>query len=383
MPRSHQAVFVPLSGERFRVVYRIRGSEDQAHAIARDICVEQTIEFPLELTPVGDLRDHIVGRIEELDRLDDSHWRVVISYAVETTGFELTQLLNVVFGNFSLKPGVRVEWLDLPPSLARGIDGPRFGCAGLRARLGAWRRPLLCTALKPMGLPIDRLADLAYSFARGGIDVIKDDHGLANQPFAPFDERVQRCADAVARANRETGLTCIYAPNVTAPGDAAVRHARYAKSAGAGGILISPGLAGLGVMSQLAADDGIDLPIFSHPSFLGSFITSPDQGIAPGVLFGQIARLAGADASIYPNYGGRFSLTREDCRAIAEAAAGPLAGLAPIFPVPGGGMTVERVPELLEFYGPEVILLIGGGLHQHGPDLTETCRDFRRLVERF
>lgn len=308
---------------------------------------------------------------------------MVISYAVETTGFELTQLLNVVFGNYSLKPGVRVEWLDLPTSLVRGIVGPRFGRAGLRARLGVSRRPLLCTALKPMGLPTDQLADLAYRLALGGIDVIKDDHGLANQPFSPFDERVHRCADAVARANQETGLACIYVPNVTAAGDATMRNARTARNAGAGGVLLSPGLAGLGMMSQLAADDGIDLPIFSHPAFLGSFITIPDQGIAPGVLFGQIARLAGADASIYPNYGGRFPLTREDCRAIADATIAPLADLAPIFPVPGGGMTLERVLELLEFYGHDVVLLIGGGLHQHGPDLVETCRAFRRLAETF
>ncbi len=382
MPSSNAAVFVPLSGDRFRVVYRIRGSEAEARAIARDVCFEQTVEFPSDLVPPGDLREQIVGHVEHLDRLDATHCRAVISFAVETTGFELTQLLNVVFGNYSMKPGVRVESLDLPDSLARGLVGPRFGRTGLRRRLDVPRRPLLCTALKPMGLPPDRLAHLAYQLALGGIDVVKDDHGLANQPFSPFNERVQRCADAVAQANRETGMRCVYAPNVTAPGETTLRNARFARDAGAGAILISPGLAGLGVMSQIAADNRVDLPILSHPAFLGSFVTSPDQGIAPGALFGQIARLAGSDGSIYPNYGGRFSFSREDCRAIANATAAPLAGLAPVFPVPGGGMTVERVPELLEFYGSEVILLIGGGLHQHGPDLIETCRAFRRLVER-
>lgn len=383
MPRSSQPVFVPLSGDRFQVVYRIRGSESEARAVARDVCFEQTVEFPADLVPSGDLRDQIVGRIEAFQSLDGTHCRAVISYAVETADCDLTQFLNVVFGNYSMKPGVRVEWLDLPASLARGFVGPRFGRAGLRRRFDVARRPLLCTALKPMGLPTDRLAALAYQLALGGIDIVKDDHGLADQPFSPFNERVQRCADAVARANRETGLRCVYAPNVTAPGDAAVRNARYAREVGAGAILISPGLTGLGVMAQIAADDAVDLPILSHPAFQGSFFTSPDQGIAPGALFGQFARLAGADASIYPNFGGRFSFSREDCRAIADASAVPLGGLAPIFPVPGGGMTVERVPELLEFYGSEVILLIGGGLHQHGPDLVDTCRAFRRLVERF
>ena len=54
--------------------------------------------------------------------------------------------------------------------------------------------------------------------------------------------------------------------------------------------------------------------------------------------------------------------------------------LRPIFPCPGGGMSLKRVPELLRFYGREVILLIGGGLLKHGPDVVENCRTFRKLV---
>jgi ribulose-bisphosphate carboxylase large chain len=30
--------------------------------------------------------------------------------------------------------------------------------------------------------------------------------------------------------------------------------------------------------------------------------------------------------------------------------------------VPAGGMTLARVPEMLDFYGPDVMLLIGGSL---------------------
>ena len=152
------------------------------------------------------------------------------------------------------------------------------------------------------------------------------------------------------------------------------------RAEGAGGLLVSPGLAGFGTMAQLAATADIGLPIFSHPSFQGSFVASPDAGISHGALFGQIARLAGGDASIYPNYGGRFSFSQAECREIADACAAPLGHLRPIFPTPGGGMTVERVGELLDFYGSDVILLIGGGLFQYGPDLAENCRAFRRAA---
>jgi ribulose-bisphosphate carboxylase large chain len=280
-----------------------------------------------------------------------------------------------------MKTGVRVETIDLPDSLGRALGGPRFGRGGLRSLVGVPQRPLLCTALKPMGLPPSVLADLAYQIALGGIDIIKDDHGLANQSFAPFAERVERCVAAVERANRETGSHAIYMPNVTADGDATFENARLAKVAGAGGMLVTPGLVGFGAMARLAADERIGLPIFSHPAFAGSFVTSPDSGISYRALYGQISRLAGADGTIYPNYGGRFAYSREDCRAIAGASVAHLGGVKDCFPVPGGGMQVARVPELLAFYGHDVILLVGGGLFQHGPDLVENCRVFRRMVE--
>jgi ribulose-bisphosphate carboxylase large chain len=172
----------------------------------------------------------------------------------------------------------------------------------------------------------------------------------------------------------------MYVPNVTAGGSDTLDRARCARSTGAGGLLVTPGLAGLGTMASLAASDEVSMPIFSHPAFQGSYVTNPDAGISHAALFGQIARLAGADASIYPNFGGRFSFDKQECRDIASACVAPLGTLSAIFPMPGGGMTVHRVPELLEFYGNDVILLIGGGLFQHGPDLLENCREFRRRI---
>jgi ribulose-bisphosphate carboxylase large chain len=44
-------------------------------------------------------------------------------------------------------------------------------------------------------------------------------------------------------------------------------------------------------------------------------------------------------------------------------------------------MTLARLPEMLQFYGREVIFLIAGGLYAHGPNLVENCRQFRALVD--
>jgi ribulose-bisphosphate carboxylase large chain len=369
-----------FSGDRFSVTYRVYGSEQEARAKAENVCIEQTVEFPADEVPEGIIRDHVFGRVELFERFDQESFRADISYAVEIAAGELTQFLNVVFGNSSIKPGIRVEHLDLPESLLRHFKGPRFGKEGIRKLLKVPKRPLLCTAIKPMGLSCKELADLAYRFALGGMDMIKDDHGLTDQCCSPFEERVERCADAVNRASRETGLPSLYIANITAPHSEVMKRARLAKKAGAGGLMAAPGLIGFDLMRELADDDSIALPIMTHPALQGSFVTSR-SGISHGVIFGQLARLAGADATIFPNFGGRFSFSREECMDIAEEANIPMGRLKPIFPAPGGGMSLDRVPEMLETYGQDLIFLIGGGLFKHGPDLVENCRYFRKMVE--
>lgn len=370
---------MPPDRGRFAAAYRLAGSRQEAEAQAQAICLEQTVELPASVVPPGFVRDQIVGHVESLRRKAGG-FEAVISYAVGSDAGELPQLLNVLFGNTSIKPGVRLERLILPPGILRNFRGPTFGRTGLRRLLGVRQRPLLCAALKPMGLSAEELADLTYRFARGGIDIVKDDHGLSDQPYAPFEERLRRCARAVEQANRESGFRSVYAPNVTAPFREVLERACLARAGGAGALLISPGLVGLDAMRAVAMDSRVGLPILSHPAWQGSYVLHSGQGISHYALFGQIARLAGADASIYPNYGGRFAFSREECASIVEGCRAPMGRIRPILPCPGGGMSLDRIPELRRFYGTEVIFLVGGGLLAHGPDVIANCRTFRRLV---
>lgn len=372
---------IQLSGARLRVHYRLAERPERAAQRARAICVEQTVEFPRELLPEGPIPERVVGWVESVAPAGDDTTDVVISYAVETAGDgDLLQLLNLVYGNISIQPGIRLERLDLPEPVLAGFPGPRFGRSGLRRLLGVPRRPLLCSAVKPMGLTPVELAEMAYQLALGGIDLVKDDHGLADQRFCPFDERVARCAEAVDRANRVTGGRCRYLPNLPGPSERLGERVEVAKRAGAGGLLVCPGLHGLDVMRRIACDDAVSLPILSHPALQGSYLVDPRQGISHFALFGQLHRLAGADGCIFPNAGGRFAFTPEDCRAIARGTGEPMGALRRLFPVPAGGMGLERVGEMVEFYGRDVILLIGGDLHR-SDDLVRRCRELRRLVE--
>ena len=370
-----------LSGERLTVRYLVAGDAGEARARAEDACLEQTVEFPADLLPAGDIAEHLVGRIEAFEPAGERGFEVAISYAVEVAGGELPQLLNLLFGNSSIKPGVRLQRIEPTPGVFDRYRGPRFGQPGLRDLLGVPRRPLLMTAIKPLGLGVAALAELAYRYARAGIDLVKDDHGLANQAIAPFQARVDACAAAVARANAETGGRSVYVPNVSGPADAVYARARAAKEAGAGAVMVCPGLVGFDAMRALADDDALALPVVSHPAFHGSFVASPEQGISHYVLYGSLQRLAGADASIYPNVGGRFAFSAEECREIADGCNDPFGGLASAFATPGGGMQLDAVPRMRGLYGDRVIYLVGGGLHRVREGFDRTVAGLLRALE--
>ena len=373
-------VTVALKGKRFSVLYSIAAqTEAEARKRAIDLAFEQTVEFPADLTPLGDISESIVGRLESLER-SGNKYHARISYADECAGTETTQFLNVVFGNSSIQPGIRVEQFELPEAM-QALRGPRFGRAGLRQLLNAPVRPMLCTAIKPMGYSPIELGKLAHNFALGGIDIIKDDHGLADQTFASYKERLKACISEVADANAKTGYRSIYMPHISAHADQILDRALLAKEMGAGGLLICPGLTGWDSMRMIADHDDIALPIMSHPALIGSFTASPDAGISHFAVYGQMARLFGADASVFPSWGGRFSFSMDECVSIVRGTEVEMGPFKSIFPTPGGGMTMERIPEMRSVYQNDVIYLIGGGLHRHSDDLAANCHYFRTLVE--
>ncbi|NLV67565.1 MAG: ribulose 1,5-bisphosphate carboxylase large subunit [Spirochaetes bacterium] len=368
-----------VSGERFTITYRLSGNEADALAAAKDICIEQTVEFPEELVSDSFIRENIFGRIESFNADRGGWFNASVSFAVETSAFEFTQFLNVIFGNISLKPGIIISDISLPLSLAEKFPGPRFGVKGLRDILKVYNRPLIASAIKPMGMSTSQFAGLAAQFARGGIDIIKDDHGLSDQPFSRFRERVQACAISVLDANSKSGGRTLYFPNITAPTHEITERAFYAKENGAGGVLVSPAITGFDVMRQLAADESLGLPVMSHPAFIGPYLSGA-SGFTHGAMLGKLMRMAGADIVVYPNFGGRFSFTKDECADIVSECRSKFGRAKSIFPSPGGGMNFSNIPEMTSFYGEDVIYLMGGGLFRRSSDLAANCRELLQLV---
>lgn len=362
--------------ERFSVTYLvIAADETEARQRALDIALEQTVEIPRDVVPAGYVEDEILGRLEALraDPEGRPGFLATISYSDDDVGGDFLQFLNIVFGNSSIKPGIKVEDIGLSSGILALCPGPRHGIQGLRARAGIGNQPLLMSAIKPVGLSVSALARLAHDFALGGMHYVKDDHGLVDQATSPFRERLRACVDAVGEANARTGGKTRFVPNITGPSDRIIERALLAQAAGAGAVMLAPAMTGYDIVRQLAAHGEFSLPIVCHPAFSGANVVSPTSGFSHRAYFGTLHRLMGADAAIYPNYGGRFGFSRAECQSIARACADDLGGLKPIVPAPGGGVSFERIADMREAYGADVMYLVGGALLQQ-PDLADACR---------
>lgn len=373
---------------RFTVTYRLFArSREDARARAEGVALEQTVEVPRDVVSPGYVEDEILGRVTGLEpEAGGESWLARISYAPDTVGFELTQYLNVIFGNSSIQKGIKVVGIEPGPEMARRFPGARFGTAGIRAMTGRSAGGLVCPVIKPQGSDSAYFARLCHATALAGADIVKEDHGLANQPAAPFRERVAACAEAVAKANagrKAMGDTtrALYFPSILGHGDRVREDAFFAKEAGADGVLIIPGILGFDAMNRLAQDEGFGLPIMAHPAHLGPYVLSPDTGYGHGMLFGSLMRIAGADISVFPNHGGRFGFSEGECAGIVAACHDRGGPGRPILPSPGGGMSMDRLPDMMRLYGPDCVYLLGGSLLRYGDRIGDAIREMRTALD--
>lgn len=355
---------------RLTVTYRVRCDARDIEARAQAIAVEQSVEMPLSAIEDRAILDDIVGKVEDIRTIANAHHEVRIGLSCATLGTDAGQLINILFGNTSLQEDVTLWDVEFPAEIVRRFGCPHIGLAGLREWARATGRALTCSALKPQGLSPARLAELAVRFARGGIDYIKDDHGLADQAYSPF---AARC-EAVMNALRAEGLAARYVPSLSGDLDALRTQMSVAREHGIDTVMVQPMIMGLSNFAKLAGENP-GIAFFAHPTLAGA------ARIAPPLLYGKIFRMLGADALVFPNHGGRFGYTPQTCRQIAETALAGWHDAKSAVPVPAGGMTTERVDEMLDFYGSEVMLLIGGALLEARERLTEATAAFVEKVK--
>ena len=357
------------------VTYRLHTPAAEATRRAQALALEQSIEMPTEAVTDARVLREVAAQVVAVTPQADGSSLARVALAAVSIGGDAGQLMNMLFGNSSLQGDVEVVDLDMPAALAQAFGGPNHGIEGVRARTGARGRPLTCTALKPIGSTPAALAALTRRFAQAGIDLIKDDHGWADQVSAPFEARVAACQPAVDEANgaRRDGGRSLYLPSLFGHHGQMQRQIAFARRHGVSAFLVAPMICGVATFNALAREH-CDCVFMAHPALAGA------GKLAPPLLLGTLFRLFGADAVIFPNHGGRFAYSPATCQGIAQAARAAWDGIRPALPVPAGGMSVERVPEIVRDYGADTVLLIGGSLLIAREHLAARSRAFVEAV---
>ncbi|MDB4867481.1 MAG: 2,3-diketo-5-methylthiopentyl-phosphate enolase [Cohnella sp.] len=307
---------------------------------------------------------------------------ITIAYPDLNFSRDLPALLVTVFGKLSMDG--RIKLLDLQPSeeFLSAFPGPKFGAAGVRDLLGVHDRPLVMSIFKSViGYDLDGLREQFLQQALGGVDLIKDDEILFENPLSPLEKRVKVCMDAAREAHDTTGQKLIYFTNLTGSTFKLRDHAKRAIEAGANGLLFNVLSYGFDALAELAADPDIRVPIAAHPAMAGALYPSPYHGIAAPLLLGKLMRIAGADLSLFPSPYGSVVMPKEENLAVRDALLSDKLPQAPVFPVPSAGIHPGLVPLILRDFGPDVVVNAGGGVHGHPNGAAAGGQAFRQAVD--
>ncbi|MCP5038122.1 MAG: ribulose-bisphosphate carboxylase, partial [Rhodobacteraceae bacterium] len=272
----------------------------------------------------------------------------------------------------------------VPREYLRLFDGPSTTIKNMWDVLG---RPavdggfIVGTIIKPkLGLRPQPFANACYDFWLGG-DFIKNDEPQGNQVFAPLKETIPLVADAMKRAQDETGQAKLFSANITAD-DHHEMVARgefildaFGENASHVAFLVDGYVAGPAAVTT-ARRAFPSQYLHYHRAGHGA-VTSPqsDRGYTAFVL-SKMARLIGA-SGIHTGTMGFGKMEGEAADKMMafmitdDSAPGPYFhqewhGMNPTTPIISGGMNALRIPGFFKNLGhSNVVLTAGGGAFGH------------------
>jgi 2,3-diketo-5-methylthiopentyl-1-phosphate enolase len=302
-------------------------------------------------------------------------WLLRVAFPAVNFGPQFPMLFTTLLGNDpSTSLPVRLVEVDLPEALTDAFRGPRFGISGWRALTGVADRPLLLNMIKPCtGYPPEVGANFVEEVARGGCDLIKDDELLADPTFNRVAERSRVYRQRLERVADETGHRARYVANVTTRVGALLETARAALDGGADALMVNALAVGPDA-TEMLADADFGVPIFAHTAGIETFSGDGRSGFGRALLVGRLLRLVGADAILADNPYGRRPPPRTVVAATVDRMREPWKELAPSMPVVGGGVTADMIPSIVDLFGRDLILGVGGAIQGHPDGATAGVR---------
>lgn len=295
---------------------------------------------------------------------------------------DLPAIFTTVFGKLSLDGEIKLIDLAFSDDIKKAFPGPKFGIDEIRNNLNVHNRPLLMSIFKGMiGRNIGYLKTQLRDQASGGVDIVKDDEILFDNPLTPLSERIQAGKEVLQSVYETYGHKTLYAVNLSGRTYDLKEKAKQAVAAGADLLLFNVFAYGLDVLQALAEDNDISIPIMAHPAVSGTYIASQLYGISASLLLGKLLRYAGADFSLFPSPYGNVSLQQEEALYLAKALTDENEPFKQSFPVPSAGIHPGLVPLLIRDFGQQCVINAGGGIHGHPSGAQGGGKAFRAAID--
>jgi ribulose-bisphosphate carboxylase large chain len=379
-------------GEHVLVAYIMRPKAGYDYlATAAHFAAESSTGTNVSVSTTDDFTKSVDALVYEIDEPKEI---TKIAYPVDLFDFNmidgramLASFLTLTIGNNQGMGDVEYAKMHdfyFPSKYLSKFDGVSTTIRDLWRILG---RPqvdggfIVGTIIKPkLGLRPEPFANACYDFWLGG-DFIKNDEPQGNQRFAPIKETIPLVADAMRRAQDETGEAKLFSANITAD-DYHEMIARgefiletFAENADHVAFLVDGYVAGPHAIST-ARRHFPDQYLHFHRAGHGA-VTSPQskRGYTAFVL-SKMARCQGASGIHVGTMGfGKMEGESTD-KNIAhmieqDIAEGPFykqewLGMNPTTPIISGGMNAIRIPGFFKNLGhSNLILTAGGGCFGH------------------
>lgn len=307
---------------------------------------------------------------------------IKIHYPSANFTTDLPAIFTTVFGKLSLDGEIKLIDLAFSDDIKKCFPGPKFGIDEIRNNLNVHNRPLLMSIFKGMiGRNIGYLKTQLRDQASGGVDIVKDDEILFDNPLTPLSKRIHAGKEVLQSVYETYGHKTLYAVNLSGRTYDLKEKAKQAVAAGADLLLFNVFAYGLDVLQALAEDNDISIPIMAHPAVSGTYIASKLYGFSSSLLLGKLLRYAGADFSLFPSPYGNVALQQEEALYLAKALTDENEPFKRSFPVPSAGIHPGLVPLLIRDFGKQCVINAGGGIHGHPSGAQGGGKAFRAAIE--
>lgn len=322
--------------------------------------------------------------------------------AYDTRLFEKGSIANlpaILIGNvarFRSLRAARLEDIQVPAAFVKSFPGPATGVAGERQRLGKFRRPLLAATTRP-GLCLSgrNYGRAIYQGLAGGLDFVHAQENIHAPPLLPWRDRFLFVMDAVNKASVATGETKGSYLDVTAATvEDMYERAQFARQLGALIIMVNAAVGWTAIQSVSAWARNNDMILhLQHAAQMGC--THRHQGVSLRVI-AKWLRLAGVDhlhagaALGRPraqrlSMHGYYSLCR-DAYTRADRPRGIFfdqdwCDMRRVMPVACGGIHARQLHEVLDLFGDDVVLQLGGATLRHQGGLQAAALANREALE--